>query len=162
MKSYQEYRSESLTESNLLAAAKAGDLNKLRSLLGDGSTLNTKDQKGYSPLMYAAYYGHDEAVQYLISQGADVNSTDLGGNSILMGVAFKGHSEILERLLSAGANLHFKNQQGLTAVDFARMFGRFDLVQKLENKKNSRGQMVLQAAASWLNYTFKKLTQRSL
>ena len=161
MRNYEDYLKTDSKIPTLWTAAKTGDIWFLRSLIGDGSGLNKKDHKGYSPLMYAAYHGHVDLVEHLIERGADVNSADSGGNSILMGAAFKGHTEVVNILVQAGADQDLKNQEGLRAVDFARMFGRFDLVQKLENKKTSRAKMLFQSAAHWLTYANKKLTQRN-
>ncbi len=162
MRNFEDYQRTMQIKPTLLQAAKTGDLDSIKILASDLSTINKKDENGYSPLMYAAYYGHIVPVEYLISVGADVNSIDAGKNSILMGACFKGHSEVVEILLKKGADLHFKNQQGLTATDFARMFGRFELVQKLESKKTSKAIQLLKSLKIWVFYFEKQITKRSL
>ncbi len=162
MGQYEDYQQTMSTKPTMWRAAKAGDVKTLTSLAGDLSEINKKDEKGYSPLMYAAYYGHISAAQYLIDQGASVHSTDAGGNSILMGACFKGHVDVVEILLGHGADRNFKNQQGLTAIDFARMFGRFNLVQKLERKKTPKAIQFIKSLNIWLAYLYQRITKRSL
>ena len=62
---------------NLIAAAKHGNLERVKALLeADGSLVNQKDASGATPVHYAAVHGHSQIVRLLVQRGADVNSTD--------------------------------------------------------------------------------------
>lgn len=138
MRSWQDYK-KTMAEAEELAQfiwAREGRITALKSLEFDTELINRKNHKGHSALMLAAYNGHEEAAEWLISQGADVNSIDSSGNSILMGVAFKGHLSILNLLLRSGADPFYQNHNGQSALDFAQMFGRGDVVKKLKSIHN--------------------------
>ncbi|HKG04918.1 MAG TPA: ankyrin repeat domain-containing protein, partial [Pedobacter sp.] len=49
----------------------------------------------------------------------------------LMGVAFKGYDRIAKLLIESGANLNLQHGNGGTALMFAAMFGRHDLLKTL-------------------------------
>lgn len=136
MRSWQDYKTTMDEELPQFIWAREGRLIALKSLELDPELINRKNHKGHSALMLAAYNGHVEATEWLISHGADVNSIDGSGNSILMGVAFKGHLSILNLLLKNGADAGYSNEKGQTALDFAQMFGRSDVVKKLKSNRN--------------------------
>lgn len=112
--------------------AQKGDLDLLKSAINK-SNINIRDSKGYTPLMFAAYYGHHECVSYLIEHGADINSVDHLGNSILMAVSYKGYLEIVKMLISADVDLEYRNYKGQSALDFAKIFGRLEIVEYIKN-----------------------------
>lgn len=122
---------------DLFTAARSGDLKALNELILAGHSLNEKNQLGHSPLMIAAYNGHYGAVDLLIKHGADVNSTDNSGNSIIMGVVFKGHSPIFDLLIKSGASLENLNNKKQSALDLAVMFGKRNLIFKINKLLNT-------------------------
>lgn len=136
MRSWQDYKSTMSEELPQFIWAREGSLIALKSIEFDAELINRKNHKGHSALMLAAYNGHYEVAEWLISQGADVNSIDESGNSILMGVAFKGHLPVLNLLLRSGADPDYTNGKGQSALDFAQMFGRSDVVKKIKSIYN--------------------------
>ena len=122
---------------DLFTAARSGQLEEIKNLLASGADINQKNEKGYSPLMLACYNGQYNAAQFLIQSGADVNSVDENTNSILMGVVFKGHSVIFDLLAKSGADLDYQNSKKQTAMDLAVMFGRRDLIFKINQLQDS-------------------------
>jgi len=61
----------------LIEAAKQGDLENVRGILQSNEGLATQsDESGATPLHYAALNGHRPIVRLLIERGADINSTD--------------------------------------------------------------------------------------
>ena len=53
----------------LLAAAKSGDIEKVRELLDRGADVNSRDKDGLTPLHAAALAGHTEAAALLRQRG---------------------------------------------------------------------------------------------
>ncbi len=134
-------------------AARSGQVGRVEEILKTGYNINSKNEKGHSILMLAAYNGHYNLVQFLISQGADINSMDYSGSSILMGVVFKGHNQIFDLLVKAGANLELQNQKKQTALDYAIMFGKRDLIFKINQTLNTnRSAGRIEQMKTWINY----------
>lgn len=128
MATWEEYKKTMMGEAPAFEAARRGDIKDLRSYLKKGGDINAKNHRGHSLLMLAAYNDEVEAAKFLIENGASVDSFDGGGNSILMGVAFKGFTQMAKLLLEAGASPSHINSHGLTAADFAKVFGRHEVV----------------------------------
>jgi len=94
-----------------------GDAEGVKEFLAGGADVNAKNQRGWTPLFTAAYYGHKEIVELLISKGADVNAkTDKGGSTPLHTADNK---EIAELLIAEGADVNAKNDGGKTPLDYA-------------------------------------------
>ena len=66
--------------------------------------LNSKDNRGWSPLHWAALYGHTDIARFFIDKGAEVNAKDKNGCTPLHWAAKKGHADIVRILLNAGAD----------------------------------------------------------
>jgi ankyrin repeat protein len=71
-----------------------------------------------------------EVIQLLIQHGADVNQMGyFKVFSLLHIAAATGQADIVRDLLAAGANKHLKNAEGETPIDFARKYGRSEIVE---------------------------------
>jgi len=110
-----------LDEDPLFAYCRRGDIDGIKKTVNI-LNLDKKDEKGYSPLMLAAYYGHYEACEILLGLSADIHSRDKNGNSILMAATFKGHLRIVQLLLRNGADPEACNFKKQTALVFAKTF----------------------------------------
>ena len=123
----------------IFSLARSGHIQKLKNFLdsGHGVDINKKNHKGYSPLMLAVYNGNHEVSRMLLKSGADPNSSDLSGNTVLMGAAFKGDVEMVILLVNWGAKLDQRNHDGITAEQWAKAFGRSNVVSLLSTKANN-------------------------
>ena len=95
--------------------AKAGDLEGVRRALNEGESIDTRDERDFTPLAYAA--SSDEAgidmLDLCIAAGADVNSVvDKGQRGALSLAACSGSHEKVRFLLAAGADIHFRTSDG--------------------------------------------------
>lgn len=134
-------------------AARSGQVDRINQFLNSGYDINSKNEKGHSLLMLAAYNGHYNLAQILIDRGADVNSIDHSGNSVLMGVVFKGNGQLFNLLLNSGADLEIQNHKKQTALDYAIMFGRRDLIFKINKALNSdRSAGRIEQVKTWVNF----------
>ncbi len=93
--------------------------------------VNRADQRGFTPLILAAYFNHSDVVDALITLGANLNAADATGNTALMGAIFKGYEEVAEALVIEGADVNQQNKQGMTALTFAVNFNHRYLAQYL-------------------------------
>jgi hypothetical protein len=86
----------------LLAAARAGDVERVRALLpptGNPEEDGAPDAPGgVTPLMAAAAGGHETVVEVLLERGADAAKRDAQGRSAAAHARAAGHSHLAERL----------------------------------------------------------------
>jgi hypothetical protein len=103
----------------VFTAARRGDLQSLKKLISD-ENLNSKDNRGATPLWIAAAYGKCELVEYLISRGANLNSkTEIAGLTPFHIAALNGQKDVVELLLAKGADVNAKTTAGETPLRLA-------------------------------------------
>lgn len=88
----------------LVRAAESGDLDQLKSLLGNGVDVNTVVTGDGTALIGAARGGQEEMVEFLLDENADPNVVVRGDGSPLIAAAEAGSVRIAEMLLDAGAD----------------------------------------------------------
>src|SRR5690606_17616678 len=94
----------------LFYAIRSEDIDLVRDILRQNPEwLNTKDQRGSTPLLLATYYGYEELTDFILSLNPDLNTKDGSGNTALMGVCFKGNEAMARKLIQAGANVNETN-----------------------------------------------------
>ncbi len=103
-------------ETPLMLAAIKGRLDWAQALVRHGAKVN---RLGWSPLHYACSGPDGGVAAWLIQQGADINARSPNGSTPLMMAARYGMIDTVPVLLKAGADTTLKNEQGLTALDFA-------------------------------------------
>jgi ankyrin repeat protein len=109
----------------LMLAAKTNSPATVRALLEAGakSSVNAKDRKGNSALLYnAAEYWATESAAPLVAAGADVNDTDATGQTPLMWAARRNSEETIKLLLGSGARINTRDKEGKTALAHAASF----------------------------------------
>jgi N-acyl-D-amino-acid deacylase len=94
-----------------------GDVRKLREALDHGSSVNSRDALGNTPLMHAAAYGDISCVRLLVDRGADVNATNTAGATALMRAALDHKKVAL--LVEHGADVNARSGLGNTALMLA-------------------------------------------
>lgn len=115
-------------ESALMIASLRGNLDWVKRLLARGAQVN---HDGWSALHYAASGPNTEVLDLLLKQGANIEGRSPNGTTPLMMAARYGPEGNVDRLLAAKAEIRASNEQGLTAVDFARLGGRESLTARL-------------------------------
>lgn len=116
-------------ETPLMLAAIKGRLDWVQQLVTRGALIN---EAGWNALHYAASGPAPDVLSWLLAQGAQIEAESPNGTTALMMAAGYGPLTSVERLLKAGADPARRNQQGLTAADFARRAGRDRLAQQLD------------------------------
>jgi len=102
-------------------AAKAGEIETVRSLLAQGADVHAKDQYGATALHEAAAHGRKDVVELLLSKGADVNAADVKGLTPLHQAASNGHAAVVKVLLDNGADPDARDMRGRTPLQAAAL-----------------------------------------
>ena len=74
-------------------------------LIADISSVNEVDQKGLTPIIWAAAYGQLAVLNLLHAHGADPHYKGPAGENALAFAAANGHSHIISHLLAWGVNV---------------------------------------------------------
>jgi len=82
--------------SQLIQAVKDGNLDHVKILIAKGADLNTTDDKGGTPLHWAAYYGRKEIAEFLIMHGANLYKKDRNGLTPIDVARLNRKKEMLE------------------------------------------------------------------
>jgi N-acyl-D-amino-acid deacylase len=104
------------------AGIRANDLHQITKMLQEGADVNTRDDRGVTPLMYAATIGSLDAMKLLLNRDANPNLTNMFGSTALMWSA----TDIgkVRLLLDHGADARIVSKQGRTALQIAALSDR--------------------------------------
>ncbi|MBT3137132.1 ankyrin repeat domain-containing protein [Alteromonas sp. ALT199] len=145
-------------------AAREGDSAMLGAFYQAGLDVNVADEKGYTALILAAYHGHTDTINFLIGEAnANPCQEDNRGNTALMGAIFKGHVSVAKQLVFADCDIDEENAQGQTALMFASLFDRQEIINTLIDKganpahMDKAGNSVADIALSQGNYELAKV-----
>jgi cytohesin len=116
---------------SLVRAVQNGDLNRTKSLLSEGVSVNTTNEDGIPTLHIAAAHGHIEIVKLLIARGAEVNGRDTHLNTPLHWAAQQGHAKVCENLIAKGADVNARNKNYFTPLHYAARRSHGDVVRIL-------------------------------
>lgn len=94
----------------LLELCSLGDtyLPQVRAALEQGAGTEVKNQRGFTPLLLAAYFRYPGITRALLEHGADVNAVEDTGGTPLYWACFGGNAEIARILMENGASLNPK------------------------------------------------------
>lgn len=91
---------------------------KIVNILG----VNDRNNKGWSPIIVAAYYGRRDIINFLLEIGANINDANYHGTTVLMyGKDFSlknNDSSFMRFLLSNGADPKLKDWSGKSVSDY--------------------------------------------
>ncbi|KAG1658153.1 tRNA (cytidine(34)-2'-O)-methyltransferase [Nymphon striatum] len=113
---------------DLFAAANAGNVNQLRSLLSQGLDINISNRERETSLHMAAARGHYQAVIFLVNQGAYVNAKTVKNWIPLHHAVRFRHPNIVNFLINHGSSAYSRTSDGLTAVDMAKNVNDYRLL----------------------------------
>ncbi|MNR23243.1 Ankyrin repeats (3 copies) [compost metagenome] len=73
-------------------------------------------------------------VKYLVDHAAYIDAESPNGTTPLMMAARGGHIDTVKLLLDEGADLRLKNQQSMTAIDFAEQYNQKEIADGLKSR----------------------------
>lgn len=104
----------------LFNTVKNGYITQTLELLQQGASVNARDNRKFTPLMFAADNGDAQMAELLLKQGADSNAQDNYGHTALMMAAYYGRLSVVATLLQyPRIKTTLKSIEGRTALDFA-------------------------------------------
>ncbi len=109
-----------MSQSDVLAAIAARDLEALGAALAGGGDPNQRGAGAEPALSHAAWNGEPAMVTALLQAGAEVDAASDGGNTALMHAAARGQLEVVRLLLAGGAEPSHRNKWDLAAGDWAQ------------------------------------------
>lgn len=108
-------------------------------LLERDANPNVGDERGYTPLHYAAFYGVPDMCRFLVGQGAQVNVRDKWLNTPLhWGIKSTEPKPVVKALIALGARMDMRNADGHTPVEVALMEKRHDALDVLQKVISTR------------------------
>jgi len=118
-------------DQRLIEAAGRGDVAAIKSLLGEGASVATRDDQGRTALLVATQANQVAVAELLIAAGADVNAKDDRQDSPYLYAGAEGRTEILKLTLAHGADLKSTNRFNGTALIPAAEKGHLENVRVL-------------------------------
>ncbi|KAM4738789.1 DNA-binding protein RFXANK isoform 2-T3 [Anableps anableps] len=100
-------------------AAQGDVLQVAAHLSKDSSVLTRQDDRGFTPLMWAAAFGEKAMVDFLLEKGADPNTIARERESALTLASSGGYVDIVESLLRHGVDINTYDWNGGTPLLYA-------------------------------------------
>ncbi len=115
----------------LLAAARAGDPERVRTAIEGGARVDVRDEELRTPLLLAVHGDHVEVARLLVAAGADPDAQDRREESPWLATGVTGSVPMLHALLPAGPDLKLRNRFGGIALIPASERGHVAYVREL-------------------------------
>ena len=104
------------TPQGFMQASEAGNIRAIQLFLNSGVSLETRDERNWTPLMISSFNGKEAAAYVLIQGGARIDAQDHNGYSPIHWAAFNGYSNVVALLIRSGANPNALSNFGWTPL----------------------------------------------
>jgi ankyrin repeat protein/L-ascorbate metabolism protein UlaG (beta-lactamase superfamily) len=121
----------------LHVAARTGNIEIAKYLLGAGADLRAGDNENSNVLHLAAVGGRRDMIDLVLARGIDVNSADDNGMTAILFAVGYNHADLVPYLVSKGARIDCKTKHGTTLMHQAAYRGNLDLIKYLVSEKQS-------------------------
>lgn len=125
--------------SRLLEAAANGDTANVLRWIAEGAEINVVNEKGWTPVVMAAFNQHMETVKVLVAAGADLNHQSVNGTTVFMYAKTKvmetGEYALLDYLLQKGAEINTRDfKKEWTVLQYVQNIGHTEMERYLIDK----------------------------
>lgn len=126
----------------ILGAATAGDLGRLKDLEARGVSLNSQDPIvfNWTPLIGAVFHGNTNIIAYLLTRNVNLDLQDREGETALIWAIRMNDTNTVRLLLDKGAGVEVADKAGCTAFGYA---------------EGNANQAYLSVITNWLNGHWK-------
>ncbi|EPS35974.1 hypothetical protein H072_10610 [Dactylellina haptotyla CBS 200.50] len=100
-------------------------------LIDSGVDLDPVDDRGETPLAWAAMKGFEEIVKLLIDKGVNIEFKTSGYQTLVFIAASCGHASVVRILAESGADIEAKDRDAETAISWAACQGHLEVVKTL-------------------------------
>ena len=104
------------SSAGFLKSSESGNFKVVTAFIVNGADLNTRDERGWTPLMISSFNGNQEIARLLIEHGADINVEDTSGYNPIHWAAFNGYADVVKLLINKHANLNAQSKHGWTPL----------------------------------------------
>ncbi|KAI1301890.1 DNA-binding protein RFXANK [Halotydeus destructor] len=122
---------DSVPERSVHQLAAQGEL--FEPLVNDMTEIDPIDERGYTPLIWAASYGQITTVRLLLDRNANVNHRSPSGESALHFASSNGHVQVVKELIGKNADPNFCDEEGNTPLIYAAFQNQPSCVTELLN-----------------------------
>ncbi|MDR1747929.1 MAG: ankyrin repeat domain-containing protein [Spirochaetaceae bacterium] len=113
----------------LCVAARAEQTDMINLFITKGADIDAvSSDRGYSAVMDAVWKSRYEMVKILVDAGANLNFVSRDGQTALVLAVGAGNEPICELLSTHGADVNMKDRMGMSALDYAKLFKKENLV----------------------------------
>lgn len=128
----QESTTLTAGQQQLMEAAYLGQLDEVKRLVSEGTTIGFADPENRTPLMVASFNGHTPVLRFLLEKGAKLDARDSSGRTALMYASSGPFEEAVTFLLEQGAEVNAQGTlEGFTALMTAASEGLVEIVRLL-------------------------------
>ncbi len=142
-------------DSRLVEAVRRGDMEAVRSLIGQSVDVNEAQGDGATALMWAAHRDDQEMIHLLLASAADAKAANEFGITAVSLACTNRNSSVVDQLLRAGADANAAQVNGETVLMTCAKTGAVEAVRSLlargadpRARENRRSQTALMFAAS--------------
>lgn len=108
-----------------------GNAKEVIMLLDSGIDLEQRDQRGWTPVMIAAFEGTEEMALLLIQRGANVFAKDKKGYTPIHFAAYRNFARVVAQLLQMNIDPDAQSDSGTTPLVQAAARGNTEVVEQL-------------------------------
>jgi len=121
---------------SIFIAIKGSEIERLKTLLNN-TNINTPNEYGMTPLMYASKYNKINIVKFLLENNADIkieNKNQYNYTALEEACTNNNNLEIVKLLLDNGADINHKTLNRMTPIMIATNLGQNKIVEELINR----------------------------